>query len=483
MSTPHLRLRILHSNDIHSHFEQMPGIAAVFQKLRDEAGEEHTLTLDIGDHMDRMRPETEASGGKFNLEIMAATGYEAVTLGNNEGLTFTREALAELYGGQNGPAVLVCNLLDAETGAVPSWGAPYHITEKSGLRIGMIGATAYYDKYYRLLGWDILQPLPVIKKLVQQLRPQVDVIIVLSHLGLRQDELIAAEVDGIDVILGGHSHHLLEQPLHINGALVCGAGKFGQYIGVVDMEFHPETRKAVRSTGYVRKVDGQRTDPVVAETTRRLQDTARRMLDEEVAYLEEPIHMDWNREAPLGNMLAAVLRKWTDADIGIANAGQLLDHLGSGKVTAGRLLDICPSPVNPCRITITGELLLQALEESLLPEFQEKPIYGFGFRGKVLGMLNVDGLSIHYDGTALPYSKIKSVWIGGEPLVPDRTYKVGTLDMFTFGIGYLSLSKGTDVKYFLPEFLRDIIRGELNDKSAIRDGEIRRWIPAHEKDC
>src|SRR4051794_14229944 len=78
MSSPLLRLRILHSNDIHSHFEQMPKIAAAFQELRTAVGKEHTLTLDIGDHLDRVRAETEGSAGEANLDIMAATGYEAI---------------------------------------------------------------------------------------------------------------------------------------------------------------------------------------------------------------------------------------------------------------------------------------------------------------------------------------------------------------------------------------------------------------------
>lgn len=476
MSLPPLRLRILHSNDIHSHFEQMPRIAAVFRELREEAGPHRTLTLDIGDHMDRMRPETEASEGGFNLEIMKATGYEAVTLGNNEGLTFTRETLEKLFGGGNGPIVLCGNLLDGRTGDVPSWGAPYHIMEKDGVKIGLIGVTACYTEFYRLLGWDIREPLPVVQSLAKRLRPQVDVLIVLSHLGLRHDEQMAAEVNGIDLILGGHTHHLLEKPLLINGTTICGAGKFGQYIGIVDMELDPITRKPVNVKGYVRPIGEEPCDSAMAETADRLRHKAQRLLAREVAYLERPLHADWYNEAPLGNMLAAALRKWTGADIGIVNAGQFLDGLDQGAVSAGRLLDICPSPINPCRITITGEQIWQALEESLLPEFAEKPIYGFGFRGKVLGMLNVDGMSIHYDAAAPPYARIRTVYIGGEPLLLHKRYIVGTIDMFTFGIGYLSLSKGTDIKYYLPEFLRDVICHELHDAEAIRAGERKRWI-------
>jgi 5'-nucleotidase len=130
-----LRLRILHSNDIHSHFEKMANIATAFKQLRASVGEDHALTLDIGDHIDRVSRETEGSRGAANLAIMNETGYEVVTIGNNEGLTLSADTLAELYGSQARFKVLCSNLLDPLTGQVPSWGKAYHIMEKGGLRL------------------------------------------------------------------------------------------------------------------------------------------------------------------------------------------------------------------------------------------------------------------------------------------------------------------------------------------------------------
>lgn len=141
----------------------------------------------------------------------------------------------------------------------------------------------------------------------------------------------------------------------------------------------------------------------------------------------------------------------------------------------GRLLQICPSPINPCRMLLTGERIWKALEESRIPEFMEKPLYGFGFRGKVLGILNVDGMRIEYDASAPAYSKIKRVWIGSEQLVMEKEYVVGTIDMFTFGIGFLSLSEGTEIEYILPNFIRDVIREELQETGAVQASQVKRW--------
>ncbi|SFM19889.1 2',3'-cyclic-nucleotide 2'-phosphodiesterase/5'-or 3'-nucleotidase, 5'-nucleotidase family [Paenibacillus sp. 1_12] len=475
MASRTLRLRILHSNDIHSHFEQMPSIAAAFRELRESAGAEHTLTLDIGDHIDRVRIETEGSGGSANLAIMNETGYDAITIGNNEGLTLSQDALTQLYGSQARFTVLCSNLYDASSGQIPKWGKGSHIIEKSGMKIGLIGVTAYFSDFYQLLGWDIREPLSITSDLVRELRPQVDLIVVLSHLGLRNDQRMADEIKGIDLILGGHTHHLLEEPLRMGETYVCAAGKFGQYFGVVDIEMDAHTRQKVKVNASIHEVSSYPADEQITKLVDSYRSSSEQALSQQVAYLEQPLSAEWYEEAPLGNLLAAGIRRWTHADLAIVNAGQLLGGLDRGAVSMGRLLQICPSPINPCRMLLTGDRIWRALEESRIQEFMEKPLYGFGFRGKVLGMLNVDGMQVEYDSKAPAYSKIKRVWIGNEQLVREKEYVVGTIDMFTFGIGFLSLSEGTEIEYILPNFIRDVIREELQETGAVQASLVKRW--------
>lgn len=96
-------LTILHTNDIHSHFGSMSSIAAMIGQEKKEAGE--FLVVDIGDHMDRMAVETEGTLGAANVDVLNLTGYDAITIGNNEGLTFTPEQLAQSYSGLLCPVV------------------------------------------------------------------------------------------------------------------------------------------------------------------------------------------------------------------------------------------------------------------------------------------------------------------------------------------------------------------------------------------
>src|SRR5690349_15556270 len=109
------RLTILHTNDIHSHFEMMSPIAAQIALLKAAAGEEPVLLVDIGDHMDRAALATEGTMGQANIDILNLTGYDAVTIGNNEGLTFAQgdpqETLSALFAGLQCP-VVCCNFLD-----------------------------------------------------------------------------------------------------------------------------------------------------------------------------------------------------------------------------------------------------------------------------------------------------------------------------------------------------------------------------------
>jgi 5'-nucleotidase len=461
------RLTILYTNDIHSHFEQMPKVAAFFRKMREAVSKENSLILDVGDHMDRMRPETEGTSGVANLEIMNATGYEAMVLGNNEGLTFTPDLLEQVYREHARFPVIGSNVLDAATGQMPNWMNPYLIIQKAGLRIGLIGVTAAFTDFYELLGWKVTDPLEAAAYYAKLLRPQVDVLIVLSHLGLRLDQRMAEELEGIDLILGGHTHHLLEEPLLIGGTYICAAGKFGQYAGHLELEYDVAERRIRAMAGRVVDLADQESDSSILQLLEHYRQSSRIALDTEVALLRQPLRLDWYGESQLGNLLAAGLRSWTSAEIGLVNAGQLLQGLKEGRVTRGRLLEICPGPINPCRLRLSGANLLQALEESLLEEFMEKPIRGYGFRGEVLGVLCLDGISVQYDPSQSAYNKIVEVSVGGTALELERDYIVGTIDMFTFGAGYLSLSKGTSVEYLLPEFLRDVLLEQLHNEEAI----------------
>jgi 2',3'-cyclic-nucleotide 2'-phosphodiesterase (5'-nucleotidase family) len=431
-----------------------------------------------------MSVETEGTGGVANIEMMNRIGYEYAVPGNNEGLTFTKDMLRALYQEHAGFSVIGSNLFEAETGNVPGWMKPYDMVDKGGLCIGLIGVTAPFADFYKLLGWEVRDPLEIVERSASLLRPQADLLVVISHLGIEMDKRMAEQIGDIDLILGAHTHHLFEEPVRWGkGAYLCAAGKFGEYVGVVELELHPPGHH-----GRIKRVSGrciasalQPPDPEIAGLAAAYRAAGAKQLRRVAAVVDEPLPSQHEAESPLGNMLAIGLRKWTGAEIGLVNAGQLLGGLESGPVTEGMIHQLCPSPINPCRMTLAGDRILRSLEEALLSDFINKPIRGFGFRGNVLGTLCLDGLEVKYDPLAPDYRKIVSVTVNGVPLRPDREYSVGTIDMFTFGAGYASLREGRDIRYYLPEFIRDVLVRMLHDPDALTSCRHRRWTSVSDR--
>ncbi|MCA0755006.1 bifunctional metallophosphatase/5'-nucleotidase [Paenibacillus sp. N4] len=481
----HTQVVLLHSNDIHSRLENAAKIAAFIAEERRSRGGDGVLAVDIGDHMDRMRVETEGSDGAVNVELLNDAGYEAITLGNNEGLTYSIQDLTAAYSGRARFAVVCANMKLAATGEQPDWLLPSVTISKNGLRIGLIGATAPFTSFYSLLGWEATDPFEAIADQVERLRGQADVIVVMSHLGIISDRQMAEKLSGIDLILGAHTHHLLEEPLVIGGTTICAAGKFGEYIGRVEIGIDPLSSRPVFRAACV-PTAAMAEQPEAAAIIGGYRKAGEQRLSRVVARLTAPLPAWAERESPLGNLLAAGLRRWTDAEIGIVNAGQLLGGLAQGDVTAGELHALCPSPINPCRMVIAGAHIRAALEQSLLAEFVHKPIKGYGFRGEVLGMLAVDGLAVEYDFTRPEMNRLVAVTVNGQPLADERLYTVGTIDMFTFRAGYESLANAESFEYFLPEFLRDVIAEQLQDPEALDDCLHGRWqelSTAQEENC
>ncbi len=471
-------ITLLHTNDIHSHFENMGILAAIAGEYRERYGREHVMLLDIGDHMDRMSPETEGSEGAANVDILNLNEYDAITIGNNEGLTYTSAILNQAYAGILCP-VVCSNVTEHATGQPPVWMQTHQIIEKGGWRIGLVGATAPYGDFYELLGWDVEEPGRCLAPLVRELRGQVDLLVLLSHLGLSTDQRLAEELPELDVILGGHSHHVLERPLWIGETVLGAAGKFGHYMGHMCWQKSADGgRPKLLNGGLIpTDEDNMPRDPVIESAIALHRERAAERMSRTVAILKEPLEIDYEHESPLGNLLAQAVRRYTGTELSIVNAGQLLGPLPEGEISEALLHRLCPSPINPSQTLLKGRSIRLALEQSLLPEFTSRAIMGFGFRGKVLGCLCVDGLTIQYDPHRPPYERIVSITTtAGEPLEDEREYSVGTLDMFTFRIGYESLSESTSVSYMLSEFIRDLLRAELQTPGATDVSAEPRWF-------
>ncbi|CAM3448487.1 bifunctional metallophosphatase/5'-nucleotidase [Marinicrinis lubricantis] len=473
------KLTVLHTNDIHSRFERMPKIAYWLKQQRQDITDQQLLVIDCGDHIDRVRMETEGTEGLANIYVMNEAGYDYAVPGNNEGLTIEPERLLELYKEHARFKVLAANMYRGSS--LPEPLLPFDIVHKGNIRVGLIGVTVDFTSFYELLGWDIQDPIATVQRTVEHMKPKADVIILVSHLGIAHDQRIAEHIAGIDVIIGGHTHHLLMQGEKVGTTLLAGAGKFGEYTGRIDLEVHVRTKEITHIQAQCFSTDLWMNDDSTEKIIKEERAKAKRNLSRPVAELSSALEIHWSKESPFGNLLAAGLRKWTGAQIGLVNSGQILHSLPPGQVTRQIMLEICPSPINPCKLQLAGKHIRQSLEQSLLPEMQQMPIKGYGFRGEILGSLCIDGAVVEYDPSGRPGGKILKILLESEDgsymeLEDEQLVSVGTIDMFTFGAGYLSLKNDKHPLYYLPEFIRDVLAEQLREPSELERAKTERWI-------
>lgn len=467
-------LHILHTNDVHSRFHNMPQIATCLKQHRSqwEKQGEHVLTVDIGDHVDRMNMKTEASWGQTNIDVLNQCGYQYVTIGNNEGLTLPKEKLDALYQRAEF-TVILSNLREPADERLPGWAVPHAIHQWNQIRVAILGVTAPFSPSYEILGWRAIDPFPLLKRQVEALREQVDAVLVLSHLGYQRDRQMAEEIAGIDVILGAHTHHLLPQGERVGSSLIAQVGRFGDNVGHVELVFDQASKKLLSSRAEAFATHTYDADPRLHSFLQAAKADADRELSQPLARLTCDLQINWEEETPFASFLAASIRRWTDAEIGLANAGLLLAPLKSGDVTHKDLLQSVPHPINPCAVTLTGEQLVRLLQRAMRPEFVQKELPGFGFRGKKMGWMGIDGITVEYENGRLPV--IRSVQVEGKPLDLKREYRVATVNMFAFNRLLPELLEGRELRFFLPEMLRDILAETLHDDDLVRSSFIPRW--------
>lgn len=461
------KIHIYHTNDLHSHFDNWAKMVHFLKKRKElhKADRENMLLFDIGDHMDRFHPITEATHGKANVELMNSLHYDGAVIGNNEGITLPYESLDTLYEAANFPVILA-NLYD-RNGKRPAWAIPYKIHEfESGIRVGVVGVSVFYQSLYGLLGWEMTDPVEELSKILPDLKRETDALVLLSHLGITDDEMIARTFPEIDCILGGHTHHLLDVGEFVGGTLLCGAGKYGEHIGHVTLEFEKGTRKILKKQAAVISTIDMQADEETEAELEALAAAGNEILKEPIAEASGDLVVDWYAPSPLAQFLAGALREWCKTDLSMVNSGMLLGSIPKGKVTRELLHRICPHPINPCVVKLTGEELKEVVLMAHTERMVHLKVKGLGFRGKVMGVMVYEGIEVEAadlpDGT----SHVKNIKVLGEPLINEKVYQIATVDMFTFGSLFPEIRRAPHKQYFMPEFLRDLLAWKLSESAV-----------------
>ncbi|MGG0774449.1 bifunctional UDP-sugar hydrolase/5'-nucleotidase [Bacillus rugosus] len=457
------KLRLYHTNDLHSHFENWPKIVDYIEQKRKEhqSDSEETLVFDIGDHLDRFQFVTEATFGKANVDLLNRLHIDGAVIGNNEGITLPHEELAALYDHAEFP-VIVSNLYD-KNGNRPSWAVPYHIkTLKNGMSIAFLGVTVPYYPVYDKLGWTVTDSLESVKETIQEVKGQADIIVLLSHLGILDDQAMAEAVPEIDVILESHTHHLLEDGQEVNGVLLASAEKYGHYVGCVEITVDSIQRSIISKTASVQNMaawtgESAETKAFLHEKEHEAEDK----MSEAVAELAQDAEVKWFEESELPLLLAYALKEWCGTDISMVNSGVILGPLKAGPVTKLDLHRICPHPINPVAVRLTGEELKETIVHAASEQVEQLRIKGLGFRGEVMGKMVYAGVDVETKRLDDGITHVTRITLNGEEIEKHKQYSVAVLDMFTLGRLFPIIRDAAEKEYFMPEFLRDLLAWKL----------------------
>lgn len=229
------RLHIFHTNDFHGKLTEEKA-AHLKTEIAHLSAAEPYLLLDAGDAIGAGNLSFSPRGEPV-LAQMSALGYDAMTMGNRE----THPSLAVVRTKLNKACFpILCGNGYAKRAKGNVAFVPSVMLERGGKTVGILGVTvpmATPQKVDAAL-WDNLfvPPIETAQRLAAELRPHCDVLIALTHIGIALDRKLAEVVPELDLLIGGHTHVVLEQPEVVNGVPIVQAGSHARYFGHVILE-------------------------------------------------------------------------------------------------------------------------------------------------------------------------------------------------------------------------------------------------------
>jgi len=398
-------LTILHTNDFHSRIMPISkydsgcsaedndagkcfgGSARLVTAIRAARAEtNNSILVDGGDQFQGSLFYTRYKGA-VAAEMMTALGYDAMTVGNHE-FDDGPEVLRGFMDAVGFP-VLMSNADVSKEPQLADVLMPSTVIERGGEKIGLIGLTPEDTPDLASPGRNITfeNPITAVKREIAALTEQgVTRIVVLSHSGYEVDKRVAAAVDGIDVIVGGHSNTYLSNtdedakgpyPTWVETpdggrTAVVQAYAYGKYLGKLDVTFDDEG-VVTEATGEPIVVDGKVVEdgPLVeriAELSIPLDEIRQKVVGSTSGPVEGSRDICRVRECEMGNLVAdALLDSVKDQGIDIAfqNSGGLRASIDAGEVTMGEVLTVLPFQNVLSTFRLSGADVVAALENGV----------------------------------------------------------------------------------------------------------------------
>jgi 2',3'-cyclic-nucleotide 2'-phosphodiesterase (5'-nucleotidase family) len=432
---------ILYTNDFHTALDPIPAywlpgtprlggaaqLSGLIEQIRGR--DEAVFLFDAGDMFTGSL--SFLTKGEVLMEMMAVMGYDAMAIGNHE-FDYGSDSFERLMWRAPFP-VLGANIFYKQ--GHHRYSRPHVILERGGVRLGVIGVIGHDARSVALpsgiTSLDFTDPAREVAASVAELRPRVDLVVVLAHQGqtgpmqtdaearpevqrdFDADIALAGAVPGIDVLVGGHAHRGIEAPyVHPQtGTLIVQTYGYGTRLGYLKLRL-----ESGKVTGYEGRLihvwsDRIEPDPKVVARLAPYRQQATAEVGEVVGSASARLVRDYRAESSLGSFVADVMRERSGAEIAVTNAGGLRADLPEGPVTRGDVLDALPFVNSLVTLELTGAQVREVLEQGLSLE---------------RGMVQVSGMRAVYDLDRPAGKRLVETSVGGAPLQEGRAYRVAT---------------------------------------------------------
>jgi 5'-nucleotidase/UDP-sugar diphosphatase len=522
-------LVLIHTADLHSHVFPEPTLISATDARRGlgQSGEveaiggfariatlvagirgtnEHTLYLDSGDLIEGTDTFT-AFDGEPEMRALSALHVDAIALGNHDLSPGVPDFVAKHRNFANFP-VLAGNYAAPSSGLGGAM-APSVVLNAGGLRVGVIGVAnetspGGLDSPNNPYGISLTPIAEAVQDAIDTLRPSVDLIVAITHLGLDADEAMIRATSGLDVVLGGHQHLTIDSALerfdcgaalraergcHERRVILVHSGAFGRYVGQVELSLAPSAAgdaggapdrlEVVSATHSLLPVSNQVADePVLA----RLLEPYRERLtsagfDSAVAFALGPVprYGDNGGDSPLGDLIADALRARAESDVALLNTTGIRADLPPGALSKAAFVSALPFGDTLTVLQLTGAQLSALFEQQARlagGRACESPFQGAGF-------------AVTISCRAGAASHLEQLRVGGAAVSASGVYSLVTTDYLAdSGAGFdaAHLSKRTALGADPLDVLLDAVSHRpvcgqpalpCLDPSTLRDGRIR----------
>lgn len=473
-------LVLLHTNDSHGSVLSVDSLGGMAERatfvrmIRDKyAG---VLLVDAGD-LNTGQAISNMFDAHPDIEAYNYMGYDAVTVGNHE---FDKPVTTLLQQMQWAHFPFVVSNIDYEGKEL---GVKYLIKQVNGVKVGIFGLTTKNTENVSVHAKEVrfYDEVKTAREMVRLLQDQkVDVIIGLVHLGFTKSTpdfvtscVLADSVSGVDILVDGHSHSYIEEPVRVNNTWIVTANQSGRYVGkgilkvkdgrLVDFHWEPVQIKGFRPDTVL----VNRLQPYIEASNKDLM-TVIGEASAEYALFENGVNMARFKEVALGDLVADALT-WKaqelglQADFGLTNSGGIRDGLPAGKLTKGDVLAVLP---------FGNELEVVAMKGSdvrRLFDFLATVVPGNGAFAQVSAEVEVV-----YDAAG---RKVKSLKIKGQPVQDDQVYYMATCDYVAAGKdGYDAGLGGITSREKTSRLMSDVLMEYIRARGVVTprtEGRIR----------